>query len=37
MNNEEPNMIHSFSWYINKFWPIPTWPDNWQEVWDKHK
>jgi len=37
MNNEEPNMVHSFSWYINKFWPIPTWPDNWQEIWDKHK
>lgn len=37
INNEEPNMIHSFSWFVNKFWPIPTWPDNWQEVWDKHK
>lgn len=36
MNNEEPNMIHSFSWFIEKFWPIPTWPDNWQEIINKH-
>jgi hypothetical protein len=18
---------------VNKFWPVPTWPDNWEEVW----
>jgi glycosyltransferase involved in cell wall biosynthesis len=37
MNNEEPNMIHPFSWLIEKFWPVPGWPKDWQEVWDKHK
>lgn len=36
MNNEEPGLIHDFAWYINKFWPVPDWPDNWQEVWNKH-
>ncbi|KKS95274.1 MAG: hypothetical protein UV71_C0009G0010 [Microgenomates group bacterium GW2011_GWC1_43_13] len=25
MNNEEPNMIHPFSWFIKKFQPIPGW------------
>jgi len=36
MNNEEANMKHSFSWFVEKFWPIPTWPDNWQEIWENH-
>lgn len=36
MNNEEPNMIHTFEWFVEKFWPIPTWPDNWKEIWNKH-
>jgi glycosyltransferase involved in cell wall biosynthesis len=27
MNNEEPGMIHPFSWLIEKFWPVPTWPE----------
>ena len=36
MNNEEPNMIHPFSWLIEKFWPVSSWPDNWQEIWDNH-
>lgn len=21
-----------FSWLIEHFWPVPTWPDNWEEV-----
>ena len=37
INNEEPNMIHKFEWLIEKFWPIKTWPDNWQEVWTNYK
>ncbi|MFA5036105.1 MAG: glycosyltransferase family 2 protein [Candidatus Izemoplasmatales bacterium] len=32
MNNEEPNM-KPFEWWVSKFSPIPTWPDNWKEVW----
>lgn len=22
---------HDFEWLLNKFWPVPTWPDNWKE------
>ena len=33
MNDEEPNMTHRFEWLVEKFWPVPSWPDNWREVW----
>lgn len=33
MNNEEPGMVHKMEWLIEKFWPVPTWQDNWKEVW----
>ncbi len=36
LNNDEPGMVHPFSWLIEKFWPIPTWQENWQELWAKH-
>jgi hypothetical protein len=32
MNNEEPNMVHKIDWLIEKFWPVPTWPDE-REKW----
>ena len=32
MNNEELGTLHPFSWFVEKFWPIPTWPDNWEEL-----
>lgn len=35
LRNEEPGMIHPFSWLIEKFWPVPEWPDNWQEIVDR--
>ena len=25
-NNREPNMVHPFSWLIEKFWTVPGWP-----------
>ena len=31
-NNREPNMIHSLSWLIEKFWPVPTWPED-RNLW----
>lgn len=37
VNNREPNMIHKFEWLIEKFWPIHTWPENWQEQLIKKK
>ena len=33
MNDEEPGIIHPFSWLIEKFWPIPSWTEDWQEKW----
>lgn len=33
LNNEEPNMVHSFSWFINeKFSGMPTWPLGWEQL-----
>ncbi len=32
MNNEEPNMIHPISWLVEKFWPVPTWPED-RKLW----
>lgn len=28
MNNEEPGMVHTIDWLIEKFWPVPTWPED---------
>lgn len=28
LNNEEPNMVRSFSWLVEKFMPIPSWPED---------
>lgn len=30
IRNEEPGMIHDFKWFIKKFMPVPSWPDNWE-------
>jgi glycosyltransferase involved in cell wall biosynthesis len=32
MNNEEPNMIYPLSWLVEKFWPVPTWPED-RKLW----
>jgi glycosyltransferase involved in cell wall biosynthesis len=32
MGNEEPNMIHNFNWLVEKFWPVPSWPEE-REKW----
>jgi glycosyltransferase involved in cell wall biosynthesis len=31
INDEEPNMIHKFEWLVDKFWPVPTWPEDWKK------
>ena len=30
INNKWPERVHDWKWFIEKFWPIPTWPDNWE-------
>ena len=32
MNNEESGMIHPISWLVEKFWPVPTWPND-RSLW----
>lgn len=32
MNNKELGMIHPFSWLLEKFWPVPTWPED-RSLW----
>ena len=31
LNNRWEDRIHDFEWLIEKFWPVPTWPDDWRE------
>ena len=26
-----PKATREFKWFVKKFWPIPNWPDNWEE------
>lgn len=35
LNNRWPQRQYDFEWLIEKFWPVPTWPENWQENWKK--
>lgn len=34
MNNQWPQQTRTFEWFVDKFWPIPGWPNNWKEVRD---
>lgn len=30
LNDREPGMIHDFAWFIEHFWPMPSWPEDWK-------
>jgi len=32
MNNRWTGRVHDMSWLISKFAPVPSWPDNWEEL-----
>ena len=32
VNNRWEKRIHDFEWLVEKFWPIPNWPENWKEL-----
>lgn len=34
LNNKWSGRIHDMGWLIEKFWPVPTWPENWRDLWD---
>lgn len=33
--DKDPDIIHSFEWFVDKFMPMPTWPDNSVELLKK--
>jgi len=41
MGNKEPGIIHDIAWLVEKFWPVPGWPEDralWISPFDqKHK
>ena len=32
LENEELDVIHPFSWLVEKFWPVPSWPED-RSLW----
>ncbi len=32
MKNQWPERAHNIEWLIDRFWPVPTWPDDWKEI-----
>lgn len=31
--NNEGHFKHDFAWFIEKFWPMPSWPEDWEEIY----
>ena len=31
MNDRWPKAIHTMEWFIERFWPLPGWPDDWRD------
>jgi glycosyltransferase involved in cell wall biosynthesis len=31
MNNKWPGQVRPFEYLIDRFWPVPTWPDDWKK------
>lgn len=31
VNNKWSERVHDFKWLMEKFWPVPGWPQNWEE------
>jgi len=32
MSNSWSGQVRPIEWLIDKFWPVPTWPDNWRQL-----
>ena len=37
MRNKWGERKHDIDWFIEKFMPMPTWPENWRELYDNLK
>lgn len=35
MHNLWEKRIHNIDWLVEKFWPVPTWAENWKELYYK--
>lgn len=35
LNNRWSDRIHDFVWLLEKFWPVPTWPEDHKTLWDR--
>ena len=39
-NNRWDEQVHDFQWLVDKFWPLPGWPENWRwlvEQYDRYE
>lgn len=34
LNNRWEKRIHDFKWFLEKFWPVPTWPADYEKLWN---
>lgn len=34
LNNKWEDRVHDFVWLLEKFWPVPTWPEDFHSLWD---
>ncbi len=37
LNDKWEERVHDWKWLIDKFWPVPHWPEDWQERLEKDK
>ncbi len=37
MNNKWHERKYDLEWLIDKFSPVPSWPENWQKEWNNHE
>lgn len=35
MQNMWKDRKYDMKWFIDRFWPVPSWPENWEEVWSQ--
>jgi len=35
MENKWKDRKYDMKWLIDRFWPVPSWPENWQEIWNQ--
>ena len=35
MGNQWAGRKHDMDWFVQKFWPMPSWPDDWRQRYDQ--